>query len=311
MAFEIETRLLRYVIAAAEEGNISRAAKRRVYVAAPSLAREIRGLETRLGYKLFNRHWRGVSLTRAGEAFIDEARKARSHILRAAERGAAASRGETGSLLVGHSPFLQTELLIEVEQHFAKTVPSTKIEFRSAFFEPLLEWVLSEVVDAALIGLPIESDEIQSECIWKQKLVIALPESWTLATMPFVSLRGLSEMPSIWPAKSLYPGFYDWMKGCCQRAGCVLRIAKEASTYDELLDAVGNGLGFGMVQESLSLRLRMKGVVFRELLEPGLVVRTGVAYRTDASSGNLSALLHVLRSLSNCEEDSPARAPRG
>jgi DNA-binding transcriptional LysR family regulator len=309
MAFEIETRLLRYVIAVAGEGNISRAAKKRVYVAAPSLARENRELETRLGYKLFNRHWRGVSLTPAGEAFIEEARKARSHILRAIERGAAASRGEAGRLVLGHSPCLQTKQLIQVERRFAEAAPSAKIEFRSAFGEPLLEWVLSEIVDAALVVLPIESDEIHSECIWKQPLVVALPEDWSLATMPIVSLAGLSEMPSIWPAKSLYPSFYEWMKGSCQRGGCVLQIVREASTYDELLDAVGSGLGFGLVQQSLSLQLQMKGVVFRELSEPGLVVRTGVAYRTGASWCNLNVLLQVLRCLSNCEDDSPARMP--
>ena len=60
-------------------------------------------------------------------------------------------------------------------------------------------------MDAALVVLPIESDEIHSECIWKQPLVVALPEDWSLASMPIVSLAGLSEMPSIWPAKSLYP----------------------------------------------------------------------------------------------------------
>jgi len=289
----------------------TRAARKRVYVAAPSLAREIRELELRLGYKLFTRHWRGVSLTPAGEAFIDEARKARSHIQRAAERGAAASRGETGSLILGHSPFLEAERLIEVEQRFAKALPSVKIQFRSAFSVPLLEWVLSETVHAALIALPIESDEIESECIWKQTLVAALPEGWPLAAKPVVSLAELSGMPGIWPAKSLYPSFYDSMEKSCQQAGCVLQIVKEASTSDELLDAVGNGLGFGLVQRSLSLRLQMKGVVFRELSEPRLLARTGVAYRTDASSRNLNALLQVLRDLSNCEEDSPVRTPPG
>jgi DNA-binding transcriptional LysR family regulator len=92
----IDSRLLLYVITVAEESSITRAARTKLFIAPGSLARDIRSLEKRIGYRLFVRKWGGVELTPAGQIFAEEARLSLDHSQRAADRGAAASRGETG-----------------------------------------------------------------------------------------------------------------------------------------------------------------------------------------------------------------------
>jgi DNA-binding transcriptional LysR family regulator len=66
---------LRYFVAVAEEGHVTRAAQR-LRIAQPSLSAQIRYLERQVGAPLFRRHPRGVELTPAGEAFLAEARAA-------------------------------------------------------------------------------------------------------------------------------------------------------------------------------------------------------------------------------------------
>ncbi len=61
----IELRLLRYVVAIAEELNFSRAAER-LHVSQPSLSKQIRALEEELGAKLFERTKRQVRLMLSG-----------------------------------------------------------------------------------------------------------------------------------------------------------------------------------------------------------------------------------------------------
>src|SRR5579863_10597496 len=90
----VELRLLRYVIAVAEELHFGRAAKR-LNLSAPALSKQIKDLEGVLGFALFARKTREVILTAAGEAFMTQARQALVHAGRAVECAYAASRGDT------------------------------------------------------------------------------------------------------------------------------------------------------------------------------------------------------------------------
>lgn len=62
------SRELLYVKTIAEEGNISKAAKK-LYIAQPSLSQALQKLEEQLGAPLFNRTTSGLSLTYAGERY--------------------------------------------------------------------------------------------------------------------------------------------------------------------------------------------------------------------------------------------------
>jgi DNA-binding transcriptional LysR family regulator len=69
----VELRHLHYFVAVAEERSFTRAAER-LWIAQPGLSTQIRRLEAELGIDLFTRHTRGVSLTDAGELFLERAR---------------------------------------------------------------------------------------------------------------------------------------------------------------------------------------------------------------------------------------------
>ena len=68
----MDIRILRYFLAVADEGNITRAAER-LHVSQPALSTQLAALENELGHKLLERSARGIALTEKGIALRQRA----------------------------------------------------------------------------------------------------------------------------------------------------------------------------------------------------------------------------------------------
>ena len=89
----MDTKILEYVIAIAEEKNLSKAAER-LYLSQPALSQRLKKLEDELGTPLFLREKNGLSITDAGRIYILISLAAEGAILLTAE----------GEILFGEAP---------------------------------------------------------------------------------------------------------------------------------------------------------------------------------------------------------------
>src|SRR5882757_5226187 len=97
LGMTMELRHLRYFIAVAEEGHITRAAER-LGMQQPPLSRQIKAIEREMDVQLFRRKARGVELTDAGRALYDNARVVLSQFDHAIETTRRIARGEQGRI---------------------------------------------------------------------------------------------------------------------------------------------------------------------------------------------------------------------
>ena len=89
----LELRRLHAFVAIAQEGHITRAAER-LGMQQPPLTRLLQGLEAELGVKLVERLPRGVRLTTAGQALLEEAQAVLARAAGVVEVVRRADRGE-------------------------------------------------------------------------------------------------------------------------------------------------------------------------------------------------------------------------
>lgn len=106
----MELRLLRYFAAVCEHGSVHGAAAA-LHVAQPSLSRQIRGLERDLGFSLFERTPRGVTLTAAGRSFLPIAQDLITHAARASSTAKSIAAGSGDGLTVVSATTTVTDIL--------------------------------------------------------------------------------------------------------------------------------------------------------------------------------------------------------
>lgn len=263
----LELRLLRYVIAVAEELHFTRASQR-LHLATPSLSKQIKQLEEALGYSLFERRTREVALTSAGAAFVVEARRALMYAQRAVEAGAAANASNVGVCRIGYTPLLDTTLLPQIREAFAQTMGGAALLFQSTYSMVQVDQILNGQLQAGLVVLPIASNELRVDTVFRYRLIAAIPEASDLAERSILHPADIAGKPIIWFGRPTNSHLYQHFVDLCREAGFIPNIAHEVSTVIEMLDAVSAGAGIGFVKDSIQTRLHPEGIAFRELAAP-------------------------------------------
>src|SRR6185503_9523848 len=147
----LEFRHLRYFIAVAEEGHITRAAER-LGMQQPPLSQQIKAIERELDVQLFHRQARGVKLTDAGLAFLEDARATLFQLGRAVETTRRAARGEQGRLCVGVTSTSSFHPLVpRAIRAFNKLYRKVSLTLEESLSNELLDRIRSGSVDAAFI----------------------------------------------------------------------------------------------------------------------------------------------------------------
>jgi DNA-binding transcriptional LysR family regulator len=127
----MELKRLRTFVAVAELGTVSKAALR-LRITQPALSRQIMDLQQELGFRLFDRVGRGLTLTAEGEQFLGHCRGVLAHVDALGERAEILRRGDTGVLKVAAQPHTIESVLAAFLPRYAERFPNVHVKLTEA-----------------------------------------------------------------------------------------------------------------------------------------------------------------------------------
>ncbi len=290
----MELRHLRYFIAVAEELNFTRAAEK-LHIAQPPLSQQIQHLEAELGFQLFRRTKRTVHLTAAGQVFFEEAGKILQQVDRAIQLGRQTSRGELGQLTIGFVSSAAHNVVPAILQAFRTRCPAVKLELHELTTNEQLQRLRFGQIDIGFVRPPVEQEGINSEIVFRESLIVALPETHPAGDRAKVELRELSTEPFILFPRSQAPGLYDAIVSLCQQAGFSPRAAQEAIQMQTIVSLVAAQMGVAIVPESMQ-NFQRNGVVYKSLPESTCIVAIALIWRSDPTEA-VQRFLEVTRQI--------------
>jgi DNA-binding transcriptional LysR family regulator len=266
----MELRHLRYFIAVAEEAHVTRAAER-LGMQQPPLSQQIRALERELAVQLFRRKPRGVELTDAGQALLDDARAILAHVDHAFATTRRTARGEQGRIAIGFTSSAPFHPFVpRVIRAFREAYPLVALTLDESGTTELIDDLRNERVDAAFIRTPVADPMgITVNPLLEEAMLVALPTTHTLAgSNTELPLTALAAETFIVYRRRSGPGLYDAIFAACHAAGFSPIVGQEAPRIVSTLNLVAAGLGIAVVPASLA-RMQMDGVVYRPLKAAG------------------------------------------
>lgn len=198
----MELRQLKYFVKSAEYLNFSVAAKH-LYITQSTLSQQIKQLEFELGFELFLRNSRHISLTEAGEEFLPFARKTIQDAEDGVQRLHDLQHVKAGKLRVGVTYSLST-VLTEGLLEFMKAYPDIKLEVCYKTVNELLALLKERELDFILSYKPIfDAPDVESMSLFENALALVVAKDHPLAAKKRIMIQELADIPLVLPSHDL------------------------------------------------------------------------------------------------------------
>ena len=261
----IDMRLWRQFATLAHELHFGRAAER-LHMTQPPLTQAIAGLERTLGLALFLRTKRSVQLTPAGAALLPQVLDllGRAQALPAQARAAAA--GEVGQLRLAFVSTVGFGVLPSWVRAFRAQWPGVRLELIEATGDVQLQALARGEIDAGLLlhTAGQAPPALQSLCVAREPLVLALPEHHRLAGRASLRFADVATEPLVIFPRPILPSLHDAIMALYHAADQVPVVAQEAIQMQTIVNLVSADLGLAWVPASVQ-QFQRPGVVYRPL----------------------------------------------
>ena len=297
----MELRQLQCFVAVAEELHFRRAGER-LGLSQPALSERISLLEHELGFPLFFRTTRQVSLTQAGSEFLKDAQR----ILADIEKSVSNVRHVADS-------GLKSMRVSGVDEALSLLFPPALIEFRKQFPDVHIELLeisssdyhtqelVNHRTDVAFVRSPPNDDFLSSEFLYNQAAVVVVAEGNPLSKKEEISVEDIRNLPLIGYPKRSRPILHEMLWGSFRTRGWQPNIVCEVIDKSTMLQLVAHGIGIALAPAWLK-SLAPKGLHFVPYRESVQEIDLYVSYRTTGNAKEVLAFIDAVKSVSHAHQ---------
>jgi DNA-binding transcriptional LysR family regulator len=300
----LDFRLLKYIVAVAEEGTFTAAAAR-LNLSQSALSTQIRLLEENLGVKIFDRE-RGTTLTAEGKVLLRYGReglRTREHIVQTIQ---AIHAGRMTPLRLVFTPFVLNPLLKNVPEIYRELIPDGHIFPASEDTDEAVRRVRNGECDAALITLPIHEDGLEINVLESERFVICMRSDDPLAALDEVPLYALDNKVSDFVYQKHHPLAYERLKQMFAKANVRLRPCNPTTNIDHVQWMVKEGGCCSLLRARRSV---MPYLTTRPIADADWSVDTAIICRLDHGNPALALLIEELKKRYNIRPLSSDKKP--
>lgn len=275
----MNTSQLKYFLSAAKTLSFSETAKE-FYMTQPAISHQIVELEQELGTKLFSRNSRGVQLTKAGELFLDDAKRFLDMTELSKERLLTLNAGDDSRLSIGYLASPCKYFLPNVIHQFRQAYPQVEIELVRLDASGVITSIETDHYDVYFSlmedlkhfkGYHIRKIHQDPYCLICRTdhpcLTNFMIDYDKLATEPFLMFD---------PEKSAY--MTHQIHQVCRDLNFVPRIVQKYSSMEEVLFAVESGLGITILPYKV-MEYYKTNLVYTPLDSSNIASAVGAAWK--------------------------------
>lgn len=273
----ISFKQLRYFDAVARTSHFGKAAEH-CAVTQPALSMQIQELEKFLGVQLIERSRSGAMLTEAGREVAGRAARVLAELRDIVDVARLQSGVLAGPLHFGVIPSIAPYVLPALLPVVRDTYPDLELHLRETQTHHLVEELIDGHLDLLLLAMPVEHADVETEKLFTDRFLLALPKSRRIANR-------IRATPDLLQQDRLLL----LEEGHCLRdqalAFCELRRVDNIDTFgasnlSTIVQMVANGLGLTLLPElAVDLEGRRSDVRLMRFTDPQPRRTIGLAWR--------------------------------
>jgi len=234
----------------AEELHFRKAAER-LFISQPGLSRQIKQLEASLGFALFERHNRKVTLTQSGSYLKKELALHFQNLTHIIHHAKLVAEGAQGDLSFGYVGSAMQQLIPELMLKFRKEHPKVSFNLSEMDNQEQLDGVLSRKIDVGFVRMERVPRGIAIQAVLQEPFCLVLPENHAIDAQNFTELSQLKDEQFILFDPAYSPSYFEQVMQLFDDSGFTPLVSHNTIHASSIFTLVENNFGLSIVPQSL------------------------------------------------------------